>query len=208
VEQHWIDMSNTLTTSFALHVRGFREGCPWWKWFQENDESKRSRQRNSWSSRVKFQKNFNLTDVPDRNEDDIRLYAGSYAILLSLRHLEFARKHGRVIKISGFQVDDHKIFESPGLKSRFFSSKVRLVHLINTRTRDIFELTDTLCDCDGGLHDRSVCAQCCDLTSSSRVEKSSRKPALSDALFQESFDLSENESDVEEADGDSGCSTG
>jgi hypothetical protein len=28
VEQHWIDMSNTLTTSFALHVRGFREGCP------------------------------------------------------------------------------------------------------------------------------------------------------------------------------------
>jgi hypothetical protein len=85
-------------------------------------------------SEVKFQNNFNLSDVPDMNQEDIRHYAGPYAISLSLGYLEFAREHGRTIKISGFQVDEHKILlKVRGLKSRFFSSKVRLVHLLNTR---------------------------------------------------------------------------
>jgi hypothetical protein len=57
-------------------------------------------------------------------------------VTLSLRYLGFARGHGRTIKISGFQQDT---VESRGLKSRFFSSKARLVHLFYTRTGSTFE---------------------------------------------------------------------
>ena len=98
--------------------------------------------------------------VPDMDTQQIRQYAtGPYALYLSMKYLVYARALSRNIKVQHAQIGRNKrLVKATGLKSRFRSQKQRTVHLLYTKKRGLFQLTDTLCNCDGGKRVIGGCA--------------------------------------------------
>lgn len=144
-------------------------------------------------------------------QTQIRKWAtGWYPMALSEPYLQQARDAERKLRFMattnrGAVPKNKLLLQLDGLKSRFRNSKTRKVQLLFTKEEGLYQISDTLCNCDGGKRSTSCAHGICALRYLWEIQnnKPSSKPLRSRKILMEMHtELFENDSDYDSDDYD------